>query len=36
MIDYLNVGTKSTEVIEEYAVHRISFLCATHPDFNEQ
>jgi hypothetical protein len=35
MIEFLNVGQKSAEAIEEYAVHRISFLCSTHPDFNE-
>ena len=36
MIEYLSVGSKSAEAIEEYAVHRISVLCSTHPDFNEQ
>ena len=35
MIDYLNLGSKTTEVLEEYAVHRISYLQATDPEFSE-
>ena len=35
MIEYLNLGPKTTEVLEEYAIHRISFLQATDPDFSE-
>jgi hypothetical protein len=35
LIDYLNLGSKTTEVLEEYAVHRISYLQAVDPEFNE-
>lgn len=35
MIDYLNLGAKTTEVLEEYAVHRISYLQATDLEFGE-
>lgn len=35
LIDYLTLSAKSTEVIEEYAVHRLSFIQATDADFNE-
>ena len=35
LIDFLNLGPKSTESLEEYAVHRLSFLQATDPDFSD-
>jgi len=31
----LNLGPKTTEVLEEYAIHRISFVQATEKDFSE-
>jgi hypothetical protein len=35
LIDYLNLCAKTAETIEEYAVHRLSFIQATDPEFSE-
>lgn len=35
MIDFLNLGPKNTEALEEYALHRLNYLQATDPDFSE-